>query len=133
MSAAEARYCAMGERCTQARRLEGKPAKLRRTSKGDLCEQCIQEGYTLGDASAFHSDPASERQAADQRPECARCGKPAVAGYGDTYFCGEHWEQLHAREYIAGFSPADEPSQPPEEMFNELFRAARVLFAANVA
>ena len=34
----------MGKRCTQARFLGGKPAKLRSTSKGELCERCVQEG-----------------------------------------------------------------------------------------
>jgi hypothetical protein len=122
----------MGQRCTQARFLEGKPAKLRRTNKGVLCERCVQEGYTLEDAPTFHSESGSDRQAASQFPECAICRKPAVACYGDTYFCEEHREQLHEERNITVFSPADEPSQPPEEVFDELFRAARVLFADHV-
>jgi hypothetical protein len=36
----------MGTRCTQARFLDGKPAKLRSTSKGQLCARCEEEGLT---------------------------------------------------------------------------------------
>src|SRR5918994_1718053 len=36
------RYCARGSRCTQYRML-GEPAKLRSSSKSDLCEPCLRE------------------------------------------------------------------------------------------
>ena len=132
MSVAEARYCAMGQQCTQARFLEGNPAKLRSTKAGGLCERCVQKGHTLEDAPAFHSEPVSDRQAAKQLSECAMCEKLAAVGYGDFDFCEDHREQLHEKGSIAVFSPVDEPSQPPEEVFNELFKAAKALFADNV-
>ena len=132
-SVTEARYCAMGERCTQARFLGGKPNRLRSTSNSDLCDRCLQEGYTSEDAPTSHSKPVPNEQAEDKLLGCAICGKPAVASYGDTYFCERHWEQLHKERFITIFSPVDELPPPPEVAFSELLRVARVLFANNVA
>jgi hypothetical protein len=122
----------MGERCTQARFL-GEPNRVRSTSNSDLCDRCLQEGYTSEDAPTSHSKPVSNEQAEDELLGCAICGKPAVASYGDTYFCERHREQLHKEEAIAVFSPVNEPPPPPQEAFSELLRVARVLFANNVA
>jgi hypothetical protein len=125
----EARYCAMGERCTQARFLDGKPSRLRSTSNSDLCEGCIQEGYTLDDA---HSKPVPNEHVEVELLGCAICRKLAVAGYSDYYLCERHWEQLDKEGAITIFSPVNESPSPPEEAFSELLRAARVLFANNV-
>lgn len=38
------RSCAMGSRCTQAPFLDGAPARLRSTSKSQLCSRCEEEG-----------------------------------------------------------------------------------------
>jgi hypothetical protein len=129
----EARYCAMGERCTQARFLGGKPNRVRSTSNSDLCDRCLQEGYTSEDVPTSHSKPVPNEQAEDELLECAICGKPPVASYGDTYFCEKHWEQLHEEGFISFFSHVNEPPPPPEVAFSELLRVARVLFANNVA
>jgi hypothetical protein len=123
----------MGERCTQARFLGGKPNTVRRTSNSDLCDRCLQEGYTSEDAPTSHSKPVPNEQAEDELLGCAICGKPAVASYGDTYFCERHREQLHKEGAIAVFSPVNEPPPPPEVAFSELLRVARVLLAKNVA
>jgi hypothetical protein len=123
----------MGERCTQARFLGGKPNRVRSTSNSDLCDRCLQEGYTSEDAPTSHSKPVPNEQAEEELLGCAICGKPAVASYGDAYFCEKHWEQLHEEGFISFFPPVNEPPPPPEEAFSELFRVARVLFANNVA
>jgi hypothetical protein len=122
----------MGGRCTQARFLGGKPNRLRSTSSSVLCDRCVQEGYTAEDALTSHFEPVSNEQPGDEPLGCAKCEKPAVAGYGDIYFCEKHWEQLHTEETIAVFSSVNDPPLPPEEVFSELFRAARVLFTTNV-
>ena len=122
----------MGERCTQARFL-GEPNRVRSTSNSDLCDRCLQEGYTSEDVPTSHSKPVPNERAEDELLGCAICGKPAVASYGDTYFCERHREQLHKEEAIAVFSPVNEPPPPPQEAFSELLRVARVLFANNVA
>ena len=123
----------MGERCTQYRVLGGQPNRVRSTSNSDLCDRCIQEGYTSEDAPTSHSKPVPKEQTEDERLECAICGKPAVANYDDYYFCEGHWEQLHKEGTITVFSPVNEPPPPPQEAFSELFRAARVLFTDQVA
>src|SRR5215203_2899650 len=42
MGSLSKRYCARGSRCTQYKTL-GEPAKLRSSSKSDLCDRCLQE------------------------------------------------------------------------------------------
>jgi len=42
MGSVSKRYCARGSRCTQYKIL-GEPAKLRSSSKSDLCEPCLRE------------------------------------------------------------------------------------------
>ena len=42
MGSVSKRYCARGSRCTQYKFL-GEPAKVRSSSKGDLCEPCLRE------------------------------------------------------------------------------------------
>jgi hypothetical protein len=122
----------MGERCTQARFLGGKPNRLRSTSNSDLCDRCIQEGYTPEDVPSSHSLLAPNGQTADELLGCAICEQPAVASYGDYYFCEGHWQQLQQEGVIAVWSPVNETPPPPEEAFSELFRAARVLFTGTV-
>jgi hypothetical protein len=57
----------MGERCTQYRYL-GEPHKLRSTSSAELCERCMQEGYTPEDAPVLTpSAPRQEGPIADLR------------------------------------------------------------------
>jgi hypothetical protein len=154
MSLAEARYCALRERCKLYNPETGKSQKLGRYHKSTICDRCRAAGYTPGDAPALASNALPDKvPSADQRRECEFCGKPAVAGYrdwkplvtgasdidydpGDVYFCEEHWERLHEAESITGFSSAvsaaDEPFRPPEEVFGEVFKAAKALFEENV-
>jgi hypothetical protein len=47
VSLSEARYCAMGARCTQARFLDGRPQKLRSTNKSGICDRCEESGLSL--------------------------------------------------------------------------------------
>jgi hypothetical protein len=122
----------MGEQCKLYDAETGRAQKLTNYHKDDICGRCLREGYTLEDAPTFRSESVPDRQATAQLPECAICGEAVVGGYGDTFFCAEHWEQLHKEGSIAVFSPADEPALPPEEVFDKLFRAARVLFANHV-
>jgi len=75
------------------------------------------------------------------------CGKPAVVTLGgweplfsthgdpdpsEVYFCEEHWVYLNEEGSITTISPVDETSQPPEEAFTEVFRAATVLFSEKI-
>jgi hypothetical protein len=51
----------MGNRCTQARFLNGSPARLRGTNKSELCARCEESGLSLHDTSVlgkFHLEPA---------------------------------------------------------------------------
>jgi hypothetical protein len=43
----------MGSRCTQARFLNGSPARLRSTNESDLCGRCEESGLSLHDVSAL--------------------------------------------------------------------------------
>jgi len=131
-SVIEARYCAMGERCKLYDAVSGKAQKLGRYYKGTICDQCRAAGYHPEDAPSFDSKPTADKDATTQIARCAKCGELAVGGYGESYFCEAHWEQLHSEGVIDVFSPIVEPPQPPEKSFSELFRAARVLFAYNV-
>jgi hypothetical protein len=140
----------MGVRCTQARFLGGNPNKLRKTSESTLCDRCIQEGYKPEDTLGLASDVTPDKESSAGRHQvCQFCGKPAVAAFtkreplvpGDSeidydpgagYFCEKHWEQLHEEGLIVGISSVDEPSQPPEEAFGEVFKAAKVMFDENI-
>src|SRR5918992_1362148 len=75
MSLAEPRYCAMGERCTQASFLDGKPNKVRKTSKSTLCDRCIQEGYKPEDVVPVKPNSGSE---SDELETCTACQKLAT-------------------------------------------------------
>ena len=131
-SVIEAQYCAMGERCKLYDAVSGKAQKLGRYHKGTICDQCRAAGYHPEDAPSFDSKPTADKDATTQIARCAKCGELAVGSYSETYFCEEHWEQLHSEGVIDVFSPIVEPPQPPEKSFSELFKAARVLFAYNV-
>jgi hypothetical protein len=109
-----------------------KGSEVGQIHKGTICDQCRAAGYHPEDAPSFDSKPTADKVATTQIARCAKCGELAVGGYGESYFCEEHWEQLHSEGVIDVFSPIVEPPQPPEEAFRKLFRAARVLFADNV-
>jgi hypothetical protein len=64
----------MGERCTQARFLGGKPNKVRKTSKSTLCDRCIQEGYKPEDVPM---EP-NARLEADELDTCTACWRLAT-------------------------------------------------------
>src|SRR5215217_1555504 len=49
----------------------GKPNRLRSTSNSDLCDRCLQEGYTSEDAPTSHSKPVPNEQAEDKLLGCA--------------------------------------------------------------
>jgi hypothetical protein len=51
---------------------------------------------------------------------------------GDVSFCEEHWAYLNEKGPIAVFSQTDEPPPPAEELFGEVFRAARVMLDENI-
>ena len=78
----------------------------------------------------FDSKPTADKDATTQLARCAKCGELAVRGYGESYFCEEHWEQLHSEGVITVFSPIVEPPQPPAESFSELFKLALAIHAA---
>jgi hypothetical protein len=54
MGSVAKRSCTRGERCTKYRFL-GEPAKVRSSSKSDLCDRCLQE---YADAANAYSNPA---------------------------------------------------------------------------
>ena len=82
MSVVEARYCVMGERCTQAPFLDGKPNKLRKTSKSSLCDRCLQEGYHPEDAP-ISSDAESASPEVELCSACRRHASEVINEAGD--------------------------------------------------
>src|SRR5215208_3249692 len=87
MSLAEPRYCAMGERCTQARFLDGKPNKVRKTSKSILCDRCIQEGYKPEDVVPVKPNSGLESDELETCTACRRLATELVDEVGDR-LCG---------------------------------------------
>jgi hypothetical protein len=76
----------MGGRCTQARFLGGKPAKLRSTSKGELCDRCVQEGRHPEDAPTS-SNAGRESPELETCSACQRLATELVNEAGDR-LCG---------------------------------------------
>ena len=151
MSVVEARYCAMGERCKLYDLEKGKSQKLDRYHRSEICDRCRAAGYTPDDALILAPSSAPDKEpSAWQDWKCEVCGKPAVACFSgwkllfaadgktdydpseEVYFCQEHLEYLDEEGPIAVFSPADERPSPSEEVFGEVFRAAKVLFRENI-
>jgi hypothetical protein len=94
----------MGERCTQARVLDGKPNKVRKTSKSTLCDRCIQEGYKPEDVVPVKPNSGLESDELDTCTACRRLATELVDEVGDR-LCGR---------------------------CRAVFRAARVLFKEDV-
>jgi hypothetical protein len=70
----------MGQRCTQTRFLEGKPQKLRSTTKSKLCGACVREGYTIEDAPIVDSDESTANGPPTEKPDkCRKCGERPAA------------------------------------------------------
>jgi hypothetical protein len=127
-------YCAMRERCVRYDPQTGRSQELSRYNTDDVCYGCREAGYRPEDLPTASSDQPLAQRCPDREIEaCAKCGEPAVSGYGDIYFCEKHWNQIHSDGVTAVFPHVDdEPITPPEEQFEELFHAARTLFRYGV-
>jgi hypothetical protein len=77
----------MGERCTQAPFLGGKPNKVRKTSKSTLCDRCIQEGYKPEDVVPVEPNAGLESDELDTCTACRRLATELVDEVGDR-LCG---------------------------------------------
>jgi hypothetical protein len=73
----------MGERCTQASFLDGKPNKVRKTSKSTLCDRCIQEGYKPEDVVPVKPNSGSESDELETCTACRRLATELVDEVGD--------------------------------------------------
>jgi hypothetical protein len=77
MGSVSKRSCARGERCTQYRIL-GEPAKLRNSSKSNLCDRCLQESAS---ASSAYRNTEWEFKV-DEAIKAASVERPRLRGVG---------------------------------------------------
>jgi hypothetical protein len=131
----------MGEQCKLYDSKTGRAQKLGIYHKDNICGRCVREGYTTKDAL-----PTSDSSVGESGL-CSQCGNsPAVSqlviGKGNetenTPLCEECQERLIAQwqehNYLTYFPPADEVSSPPpQDVFKELFGAAKTLFNRGIA
>jgi hypothetical protein len=145
MSVTEAQYCAMGEQCKLYDSETGRAQKLSRYHKDNICSQCLREGYTPKDAlptGGTHVTTSDSSAGASEL--CSHCGeRPAVSQLvigkiENTPLCEECRdrliEQWQEHNYLTYFPPASEEPRPlPQDVFRELFRAAKTLFKRGIA
>ena len=123
----------MNQRCSQHPLLGG-PAKLSRYNESTLCGSCQKKGYTLADVpTAVGVDHSAATASAESEDEwLTECGKEVAYFQGPILWCKECWETLREGEFPRVCEPWDSHSIPTEQRYEELLRAARVLFEAGI-
>ncbi len=118
----------MGERCTQYAYL-GEPSPIRRSSKSVLCDRCLQEGYTLADAPATVEPkrPPVSSSAEGKDELLTVCGKSVAYSQGPILWCEGCLNRLREGGFPRVCEPWDSDPTPPEQRYEELLRAARVV------
>jgi hypothetical protein len=138
----------MGVQCTQYRYL-GKPSKIRSTSSSELCDRCMQVGYTPEDAQPTEGTHVTTTDAPGGASElCSQCREsPAVSQMVLVFKNGEIentplcegcqkrlFEQAQEHNYLTYLPPTREEPRPlPQDIFKELFGAAKTLFKRGIA
>jgi hypothetical protein len=110
------------------------PVSLRPSHKGDICDKCREAGYSSEVVlDAAETDDLPPRPLAESENEwLTECGKEVAYFQGPVLWCEECWKRLREGEFPCVCEPWDYDSTPPEQRYDELLRAARVLLEAGV-
>lgn len=94
MGSVSKRYCARGERCTQYRFL-GEPAKIRSSSKSDLCDRCLQE---YADTASANSNTTAWMLEVDEAIKAVSAERPHLRAVGR----GSLWDLFALNSHNGG-------------------------------
>ena len=138
----------MGEQCKLYDSETGRAQKLSRYHKENICGRCLREGYTPSDAQPTDDTHATTPRSSTGASElCSQCRKnPAITQLvlekdgkkENTPLCegcqNRLIEQVQEHGYFTYLPPGGEESRPPpEEVFEELFRAGTTLLKSDIA
>jgi hypothetical protein len=138
MGSIQKRRCAMGTQCYHVTHLRSpRPVSLR-PSQEDICDKCREAGYSpedlLVDAlAAVEAEDSLAIGGEDSEGEwLTECGKEVVYFQSPILWCQECMDLFRRGEFPRICEPWDSDGTPPEQRYDKLVQAARVLLDAGI-